>query len=267
LFTDKKHPINKTFDTCERKRLAVVPGAPALQGPGSACPLLDPLLPKSEYVKSFFERRRLPVQRKVHSRISWGLVLPGRYTFATFTNVGKGKQQLANFRKIKWWLKRHYPGIAGCRVFTDEGGGVVHIVLRQGMRQKRIDKTELDLYLVETAGCGFCDLKRVYNKKGLADYLANQRVKNGLAKEMSRQTQMTKYNYFGEWLPRGWLSKFGRAWYKTMGMSREDRRVWFTKWLYDYQKNPSCRSPDHPVTWESDIGWRDMEPEELLSLI
>jgi hypothetical protein len=181
----------------------------------------------------------------------------------TLTNCGKGEKQLTNFRKIKWWLKRHYPGIAGCRVFTDEGGGVVHIVVRQGMKQKRIDKEELDLYLVETLGCGFCDIKRVYNKEGLANYLADQRAKRGMANEMGRQTLMTKYNYFGNWLPPGWLKKFRRAWYRTNGMRLVERLDLFNSWILRYAKDPTTWTPNAPLTWDNEVGWIEMTDEEI----
>jgi hypothetical protein len=248
------------------------PGGSSAREPGELagpCSLLDPYTPNVELrnsidVASFFRLRRTKTQRKLYSRIYWGLQLPGRYAFLTLTNSGKGPEQIKRFLKFKIWLRRHYPGIAACRCFTDEGNGVLHIVIRQGMRQKRIDKAEMDAYWLSVGG-GFTWIKRVHEngKAGLAAYMADQRRKRGMSKEMSNQSLMTKYNYIGQWLPPGWLRQFGRVWYRTNGMILSHRLLYLKKWLLDYHKDPACWTPRVPVTWDNDVGWVDMMPEEL----
>jgi hypothetical protein len=215
---------------------------------------------------------RKKTQRILYSRVYWGLQLPGRFYFGTFTNTGVGKVQRRNFKRLVWWLKRYRPGIAGCYCFTDEGGGVIHIVIRLGRRSKMLDKKEVDKYLAKI-GCGFCLIKPVKMDengiRGLADYLADQNRKSRMAREMAYQSRSKKmtsilaWNWFGVWLPRGWTIQLRSAWYYTMGMRLEERLIYFKSWLLQYAKNPSTPMPNRPVTWDTDVGWVCMEEEEV----
>jgi hypothetical protein len=219
-----------------------------------------------------FEFVRIKTQRKLYSRVYWGMLLPGRYYFLTLTNTSIGEMQYKNFKKFKWWLKRYRPGIAAAYCFTDEGGGVIHLVIRLGMRSAMIEKEVMDAYL-EKIGCGFSFIKRVKlsekSMKGLADYLSDQNRKSRMSKEMAYQSRkkntILRWQYIGKWLPPGWLSRFGRAWFKTNGMSVADRLLLFRSWLLSYHRSPAdCKDPDHPVTWDIDVGWRDMEEDDYL---
>jgi hypothetical protein len=270
LFTDKTVLVNKTNDNQVTKEGGLASGPGIAQG--RACLILDTLLNKVSTFESF-EFVRVKTQRKLYSRVYWGMLLPGRYYFLTLTKTGIGESQYKGFKKFKWWLKRKRPGIAAAYCFTDEGLGVIHLVIRLGMKSKALDKEELDLYLCEKLGWGFSHIKRVklseQSLRSLADYLSDQNRKSRMSKEMAYQSRkkntILRWQYIGKWLPPGWLSRFGRAWFKTNGMSVADRLLLFRSWLLSYHRSPAdCKDPDHPVTWDIDVGWRDMEEDDYL---
>lgn len=238
-------------------------------GPGEpACPLLDTYLPQSEYKKErkidSFAWLRSRMQRRLRSRTYWGLQLPGRYYFWTFTNSGFSQKQKSNWRKLKWWLKRYRPGIAGIYCMTQEVNGVIHLVVRLKRRQKRIIKEEIQEYW-NSLGGGYTFVATVSDsdKTGLANYLSDQRRKNGMAKEMGCQTLITSWNRFGTWLPVHWTKDFGRAWVRTNGMPLASRILLFKSWLLRYVDDPDTWKPRTPLTWDIEEGWIEMLPDEF----
>jgi hypothetical protein len=126
-------------------------------------------------------------------------------------------------------------------------------------------KKEVEAYW-NTLGGGFTFVRSVKesDKEGLANYLADQRRKRGMSKEMGCQSMMTSWNRLGKWLPAYWTRDFGRAWHRTMGMRLCERLVLFKSWLVMYAADPSTWAPRVPVTWDNDIGWIEMEEAELI---
>ena len=92
-------------------------------------------------------RSSLPrTSRRLYSRVILGLSLPGRYYFITLTSSPKSPHIEIGWRKFKRWLKYHRPESTYCYCLTNEGHGVIHIVLRLGKHEKRIDVKQLRDY-------------------------------------------------------------------------------------------------------------------------
>lgn len=181
--------------------------------------ILDTSTPQSaqklESIGRLFNRRN----RRMWSRAIWALKLPGRYYFLTLTTTPESPALEKVWNSLRQWMKRYRPGICWLYCFTNEGKGqgVIHMVLRLGMKQKRLDANEVRAYWYGLTGARQVKIKAVpeSKKEDLALYLANQKNKRGLAKEMGYQSAVTRWRYSKGWLPRGFGRVFGRAWVRV----------------------------------------------------
>lgn len=179
-----------------------------------ACPLLDthtlssPNVNKNQVTK-FWMRK---TSRTLYSRVMLGLQLPGRYYFLTLTSSPESPSLERSWRKFRQWLHLHRPGIAFCFVITDEGHGVIHIVLRLKPRMKNLKFAEIQEYWQRIHKAKQVRIERVGKAKNLANYFADQRKLKKMGSEMSWQDYIVRWKYSPGWLPRGFIKRFGRLW-------------------------------------------------------
>jgi len=100
--------------------------------------------------------------------------------------------------------------------FTDEGKGkgVIHMIVRLGPDEERIDVRVLRRYWENLTGARQIKIKHVgkSQRDNLASYLANQKRKKGLASELIFQSAITKWRWSSGWLPPRFTRSFGRFW-------------------------------------------------------
>ena len=178
-------------------------------GPG--CPSLDTILHKVSTLRKPFvtasDRRRF-------SRCMLGLMLPGRYYFLTLTSSPESPKLEKSWCALRFWLKRYRSGITWLYCFTDEGHGVIHMVVRLGMKQKRIVQADLKKAWKRIHQAEYVWVARVKDskKQGLANYIADQRKLRKMGSEMSWQPGVTKWRWSKGWIPSGFTRSFGRFW-------------------------------------------------------
>lgn len=156
------------------------------------------------------------VTRRIFSRVMLGLSIPGRYYFITLTTTPTSPELREVWRAFSVWLHRYRPGTCWIYVFTMEGKGkgVIHMVVRLGQGEKRIDVKDLRPYWEKLTGARQLVIKpvREAHKEDLADYLANQKKKVGLGREFIYQSGITKWGWSTGWLPKGSTKAFARLW-------------------------------------------------------
>lgn len=182
--------------------------------------ILDTSTPKLDgalhSVGRLFNRRN----RKMWSRAIDGLRLPGRYWFLTLTTTPTSPSLKSLWNGLRIWLKAYRPGIVWIYCFTTEGKGmgVIHMIVRLGMKQKRIDAKQIRAYWKERTGASQVKLKYVpeSKKEDLASYVANQKTKVGVACEMGYQSSVTRWRWSYGWLPRGYGKSKSKLWGKLL---------------------------------------------------
>ena len=194
-------------------------------GPQAACAMLDTSTPKLGSVVVGRSRRRLHfgrVSRRMFSRVILGLQIPGRYYFITFTTTPTSPSLPRVWDCLRKWLHAYRPGMCWIYCFTDEGKGqgVIHMVIRLGKGEKRLDARTVRSYWENLTGARQIVIKPVSEAKkdDLASYLANQKKKRGLGCEFSYQSSVTKWRWSKGWLPKGFSKEFGRIWYQMSKM-------------------------------------------------
>ena len=143
-------------------------------------------------------------QRRIWSRVTLGLLLPGDYYFLTLTSSpdspdiakswDKGKKRM--FRK---GYEFDYYGLR-----TDEGHGVIHVVIRSG---KRINISWLRLQWIELHNANQIWIKEVKNFEGIPKYLQSQ-ADFRLGGEMAYQHNIIKQLQSKWWIYPGWNKTF-----------------------------------------------------------
>jgi len=236
-------------------------------GVGSALPTpppqpgvltLDTHTPPNEYAGLMVKRVNDRRSRKLFSRIVWGLLSSGRYYFLTLTSSPQSPGIEKSLKKFWWWLKRYRPGYEACYCVTDEGYGVVHIVVRLGMKQKRLDAKTVRAYWEKIHQANQIKIRYVPDskKEDLANYLADQRKRRGLGKEMSWQSAMVRWKYTRGWLPKGYGKAFGRTWVQYQDVPYGLRLMLISGWTKRCFKDPDqvgLRPPK--VEKDSEVGW------------
>lgn len=199
-----------------------------------ACPMVHTTTPKVAHalhsVGRAFNRRN----RKMWSRVIDGLRLPGRCYFLTFTTTPNSPSLPALWNGLRQWLKRSRPGICWLYCFTMEGGlyhkgspGVIHMVIRLHMKQKNLDINEVRAYWKERTGASQLKILRVpeSKKEDLADYIANQRNKVRMAREMGYQSAVARWHWSKGWLPKGYGKSKSKLWGKMLHQGVPDEII------------------------------------------
>jgi len=188
-----------------------------------ACPILDTPTPFTEYgqkpISPRFKRTFTKTHRRMYNRLILGMYLPGRYYFLTLTSTPKSPDIRESWKLFNWWLLRYRPGITWCVCLTCEGFGVVHMVLRLGMRMKMLDVDEVRAYWFSITGAKQVKIKRVPDskKEDLADYLVNQKLKKSMGREMAFQgSSIISWHWRTGWLPKGFTTLFAHEWMRIL---------------------------------------------------
>jgi hypothetical protein len=202
---------------------------------------LDTLLLKRDKLKT---RRSCG---KLFSRAKVGMLIPGDYYLITFTSSPVSPKIENTWYLLKKWLHRHFPVMVWLYVITDEGFGVIHMIVRLPKGHLKIDINVLRGYWEKIHKAKFVNIKAVYNQKGLANYLSDQRRRKGMAVELSSQETIKRWRMSKGWVPKAFMVDFGRYWYKTGShldeTTQDDMlRDWVTStWNNgDYQKAYPC---------------------------
>ena len=236
---NKSSPVSQNilspadFDKQLRKYLANQFPRSLRSGPGNldieraareaGCPTLDTPTPFVTHCENEVHRRIKRTftksHRRMYNRIILGLKLPGRYYFLTLTSTPASPPIRKSYKLFSQWLRRKRPGITWLHCITCEGHGVAHIVLRLSPRMKNLDIKEVRAYWENLTGARQVNIKRVRNchKNDLADYLVNQKLKKGMAREFAYQgSSIMSWHASAGWLPKGYTKAFARLWLKIM---------------------------------------------------
>jgi hypothetical protein len=132
------------------------------------------------------------------------------------------------------------------------------MVLRLGMKQKRLDAKEVRAYwysLTEKT-VNYVKIKHVPESKkdDLALYLANQKNKRGMAKEMGYQSAVTRWRWSKGWLPKGFGRAFARGWARTGDIPFGLKLKVLSDFLMRYYKDPETWIPGK-MEKDLDEGW------------
>lgn len=182
----------------------------------TACPILDTHTPftgqlngEKKEIKFLKDRR----SRKIFSRVLLGLHLPGRYYFLTLTSSPVSPPLKKSYDALRKCLSRHRPGCSWLHVMTEEGCGVLHMVIRLLVKQKNLNVKKLRTYWQNLHKAKQIKILRVRNSLKLANYLSDQRKKRKLGSEMSWQDLIVSWNWSPGWIPKGFTKKFSRLWF------------------------------------------------------
>lgn len=100
---------------------------------------------------------------------------------------------------------------------------MIHMVLRIHAHVKNLDVRALRRYWEKTHGAKQIRIVRVKHGEDLASYLANQKRKNRMAKEMGYQSGVTRWRWSKGWIPKGFTKEFGRIWVRTQALTLGER--------------------------------------------
>jgi len=222
LTSNAIHPINNPVITKE---------ADAVLKPHRT--ILDTPTPESGQVVSSVKTTLSRVSRRLYSRCILGLKIPGRYYFITWTSSPQSPPIEKSWRALRKWLKRYRPKSAHCYCITNEGFGVIHMILRLGKREKRMDVNEVRAHWVRLHKANQIKIKHVPEsmKNNLAAYLGDQRAKRSLGGEMAWQEGIVRWRWSKGWLPQGFTKAFGRVWWSLMDISPGLREKTVCDWL------------------------------------
>ena len=160
-------------------------GLSAVPGPaGYPAPMLDIPTPQ---VRHLFKRQLTARSRRLFSRAVMGLALPGVYYFLTLTSSPESPPLKKSWGIFKKWLHRYRPGSVWIYVFTDEGHGVIHMIIRMGKNEPRIEVKVLRKYWEKIHKARQIKILYVRRPQDLAAYLADQRNKKRLGAELAWQ--------------------------------------------------------------------------------
>jgi len=185
-----------------------------------ADPMVHIPTPQLRQIDTQIKRQLTRSSRRFYNRALLGLKLPGRFYFLTYTTVMTTPYRAGHYWRSLWrWHKRYRPGCCCCYGITREGKakGVIHMIVRLGPKEKRMDVNELRAHWFKMTGA--VQLKIIYvgrDRKKLASYIADQRKKRGLAGEMAWQDYLDRWRWTEGWLPKGFTKAFPRVWARLM---------------------------------------------------
>jgi hypothetical protein len=186
--------------------------------------------PQSGQIKNTLSR----VSRRLYSRTLLGVKLPGRYYFITWTSSPQSPPIEKSWFALKKWLKRKRPGACWCYCFTDEGHGVIHMVMRLGRGEKRLDVNEVRAHWQRLHKATQIRIDHIpeSGKNNLSAYIADQRAKRRLGGEMAWQDDLIRWRWSKGWLPKGFTRAFGRLWYSLKDVAPGLREKVVGDWLH-----------------------------------
>lgn len=197
-------------------------------GGGAGRPILDiPTTDCGMIVKMGLTGRA----RRLFSRSLMGVKKPGRYYFLTLTTTPKNPLKQEHWDMVRKMLKKLLPRTAHLHVATSEGNGVLHIILRLGKGEKRLEIIPFRSWWYNYTGAKQVKIIRVNNKKDLARYISDQRHKKSLAGEFAWQDGIVSWGYSKGWLPKAFGKHFGRFWHKSRDSPLGQREMFLHDWL------------------------------------
>ena len=182
-----------------------------LPDPTGAAPMLDTHTPQRGHFGSSVLSGKA---RRIFSRASLGMKVPGRYYFITWTSSPTSPDIKKSWQALKKYLRRQRPKSPHLHVITTEGHGVIHLIIRIAKGEKRLEVTKLREHWKRLHNATQIRAEYVKNPENLANYLKDQRKKKRMAAEMMYQPGISSWGYSKGWLPRAFSRAFGRFWHQ-----------------------------------------------------
>lgn len=217
--------------------VAAPPDPPALAegGGGAGAPILDIPTPDcGMIIKTGLNGR----SRRIFSRSLLGVKKPGRYYFLTMTTTPQNPLKKQHWDAVRKKLKEILPRTVHLHVATSEGNGVLHIILRLGKGEKRLEIKPFRSWWYNYTGAKQIKILRVGKKRDLARYIADQRYKKDIAGEFAWQDMIVSWGYSKGWLPKTFGKHFGRFWYKSRDAGMGQREMFLHDWLMRCYDSP-----------------------------
>lgn len=232
---------------------AAVPGLA-----GSCCAMLDTPTPESGEVSGPVKGGLSSSARRLYSRVILGLKIPGRYYFITWTSSPQSPPIEKSWDPLRKWLKYKRPGACWCYCFTDEGFGVIHMVLRLGKGEQRLDVKEVRAHWERLHKAKQIRIDHVPEsmKNNLAAYIGDQRAKRKLGGEMAWQDDMIRWRWSKGWLPKGFTKEFGRVWHSLQDISLGQREKAVHDWLAVCHQHPEAVMIPPIASSDNDLVYR-----------
>ena len=147
-------------------------------------------------------------QRRIWSKVTLGLLIPGDYYFLTLTSSPSSPDIAKSWDigKKRMFRKGYEFDYYGVR--TNEGFGVIHVILRSG---KRINISWLRLQWIELHNANQIWIKEIKNFKGIPKYLQSQGDYR-IAGEFCYQHGILKQLQSKWWIYPGWNKIFKQRW-------------------------------------------------------
>jgi len=211
-------------------------GAPAgAAGPKGPGPMLDIPTPDC----GMGDKRTLtPKSRRIFSRALLGVRKPGRYYFLTLTSSPDEPLKMIHWDMVRKKLKKELPRTSHFHVITGEGHGVIHIILRLGPGEKRLEIKPFRTWWAQYHKAVQIRIEKVGNVKELARYISDQRHKKNIAGEFAWQDDIISWGWSKGWLPAGFTKHFGRYWHKSREASMGQREAFLHGWLLRCFEDP-----------------------------
>ena len=204
--------------------------------PEAAPPILDIPTQRKAIARRLLSSRC----RRLFSRAILGVLLPGMYYFVTLTSSPQSPPIARSWRGLRRWFRKYRPLTEYIYVMTDEGYGVIHMIIRLGPREKRIEIKELRAYWKVHHIAVQIRIRPVTtsDREQLVKYISDQRKRRGLAGEMAWQDTMVKWRPSRRWLPKAFGRSFGRFWWYNREKPVHIRESEIHDWLLRCLENP-----------------------------
>lgn len=173
------------------------------------------------------------VTRRFYSRVMLGLHIPGQYYFITWTSSPQSPSLEKSWNALRQWLHKERPGCSWCYCFTDEGHGVIHMIVRLGKGEKRFNVTRVRAHWSRLHAANQIKIKAIKKDgfKNLAHYLTNQKKLKKMGGELAWQDSITRWRWSKNWIPKGFTAKFGRFWIDWMSAPENIRQYALSTWI------------------------------------
>jgi len=252
LTSNATHPFNNPVITKDAdavlKPHRTILDTPTPQSDQIFSSSLRPPTPQSDHPGGLVKPGLSPSSRRLFSRSILGLKIPGRYYFITWTSSPQSPPIEKSWRALSNWLKRKRPGASWCYCITNEGHGVIHMIMRLGKREQRLDVKEVRAHWTRLHKANQIKIKHVPEsmKNNLAAYLGDQRSKRSLGGEMAWQDGIVRWRWSKGWLPQGFTKAFGRVWVSLLDLSPGLREKAIYDWLHACHEDPvKLMNPPH----------------------
>jgi len=163
--------------------------------------------------------------RKVWSRVLMGLACHGQYYFITWTSSPQSPPLDKSWDALRKWLKRERPGCSWCYCWTDEGHGVIHMVVRLGKGERRFNVTRVRAHWDKLHNARQIKIRPVKKETAvkLMSYIANQKKIKKMANEFMYQSSITRWGWSKGWIPKGFTKQFGKLWFSWLNADEKLR--------------------------------------------